>query len=148
MVYLLSDHGLELIKRWEGFREKAYFDVAGIPTIGYGHTKDVHMGQSCTVQQADRWLREDALEAEKAVNRLVTVPISQSEFNSLVSFAFNLGAGALGGSTLLKMLNAGDKMGAAMEFQRWSKAKVGGELKPVTGLLLRRFDEARVFLGA
>lgn len=148
MVMTTSSHGRDLIRRWEGTKLVSYQDVAGIWTIGTGHTRTAKPGMSITSQQADELLRQDLLEAEKSVLRLVTAPMLQNEFDALASFTFNCGAGALGQSTLLKLFNAGDKMNAALNFVPWSKATVGGKLVPVTGLILRRCDETRVFLGA
>jgi lysozyme len=138
-----SPEGIELIKRFEGLRLHAYVCSGGKFTIGYGHTFGVCAGDSCTEEDAHEYLAEDVAKFEECVNRFVTVPLTQGEFDALVSFAFNLGCGALSGSTLLKKLNAGDKDGAADEFLRWTKA--GG--RELTGLVLRREAEREVFLA-
>ena len=138
----ISDAGLELIKRFEGVRLIAYDDGVGVWTIGVGHTKGVKPGDVATAEQVDQWLREDAQEAEQAVNRLVRAPLSQAQFDALVSFVFNLGAGALERSTLLKRLNGRDYDAAANEFLRWNIA--GGRV--LAGLTKRRIAERMLFL--
>ena len=138
----ISDAGLELIKRFEGVRLSAYDDGVGVWTIGVGHTKGVKPGDVSTAEQVDQWLREDAQEAEQAVNRLVRSPLSQAQFDALVSFVFNLGAGALERSTLLKRLNGRDYDAAANEFLRWNIA--GGRV--LAGLTKRRIAERMLFL--
>lgn len=137
----ISKAGLDLIKQFEGLYLKAYRCPAGVPTIGYGHTAGVAMGQTITQQQADDYLRRDVRQFERAVARLVTVPLTQGQFDALVSFAFNLGEGALAQSTLLRLLNAGDHAGAADQFDRWNKA--GGRVLP--GLVRRRAAERALF---
>lgn len=119
----------------------AYQDVVGIWTIGYGHTHQVHAGMICTLAQAQQWLAEDVQGSEYAVNRMVTVPVNQNQFDALVDFVFNLGSGALGGSTLFRKLNQGDYTGAAAEFPKWNHA--GGRI--VNGLTRRRNAEQAFF---
>lgn len=138
----ISNNGLELIKKFEGLRTNAYLCPAGILTIGYGHTSGVSPGDKITGQQADEYLREDVLVAEITVNTNVTVDMSQGQFDALVSFVFNLGAGNFVKSTLLTKLNDGDYAGAADEFPRWVNA--GG--KPLAGLVKRRAAERSLFL--
>lgn len=137
----VSQEGINLIKRFEGCRLQAYMDAVGIWTIGYGCTTDVEPGQIITLAEAEDRLRQDVKDAEKCVNSAVTVPLSQNEFDALVSFTFNLGCGSLKKSTLLKLLNEGDRDGAAYEFRKWDKAK--GTVMP--GLSRRRFAEAQMF---
>jgi len=91
-----SPDGLKLTQSFEGCRLKAYLDSVGVPTIGYGHTHGVTMGMTCTQEQADAWLQEDTQGAVQAVNNLVTVPLTQQQFDALVDFTFNLGAGDSG----------------------------------------------------
>lgn len=136
-----SPDGLQLTKSFEGCRLQAYLDSVGVPTIGYGHTHGVTMGMSCTQEQADAWLQEDVQWAVQAVNNLVTVPLTQQQFDALVDFTFNLGTGALQRSTLLRLLNSGNYQGAAGEFEKWDKA--GGKVLP--GLLRRRQAERNMF---
>jgi lysozyme len=141
-----SQAGLDLIAHFEGFSSVAYPDPGsgGDPwTIGYGHTKGVKPGDTCTKEQALTWLAEDVEDAERTVARLVTVDLTQNQFDSLVSFVFNCGAGNFERSTLLKMVNAGSPNEAAQQFGRWTKA-AGREL---AGLVRRRHDEAAMFSG-
>lgn len=141
-----SADGRAFIGRHEGLRLTAYRDAAGVWTIGYGHTAAAGppspaAGMTITAGEADAILGRDLSRFEAAVTRLVTVPLSQGEFDALVSFAFNVGEGALGRSTLLKKLNAGDRAGAAAEFGRWNKA--GGRV--LAGLTRRRAEERAMF---
>ena len=139
-----GEKGLELIKRFEGLKLSAYYCPGGILTIGYGHTgKDVFQGQRITVQQAEDLLRKDVERFEKAVERLVTVELSQEQFDALVSFTYNLGEGSLQKSTLLKVLNRGEYSKAAGQFDQWNKS--GG--KVLAGLVARREAEEQLFLG-
>ena len=143
-----SDAGIALITEFEGLVLTAYPDPGnpetGEPwTIGYGHTKGVRRGDTCTKMLALAWLREDLAESEDAVDRLVKVDLAQHEFDALVSFTFNCGAGALMRSTLLRKLNAGDRAGAAAEFDEW----VNGASGPLPGLVRRRAAEKALFLG-
>ena len=137
----IGERGLALIKEFEGVRLAAYLDSVGVPTIGYGHTKDVQMGDTCTPEQANEWLREDCEDAENCVNSAVSVPLTECEFDALVSFVFNLGCGNFRKSTLLRKLLDSDYDGAAIEFRKWDKA--GGQV--LAGLTRRRLAEARLF---
>ena len=135
---------LDIIKKSEGLRLEAYLPTPNdIPTIGYGHTKGVRMGQRISLAQAEQFLLEDVDWAEGAVNSLVKVRLSQNQFDALVSFVFNIGAGAFSKSTLLKYLNAGDYSSAANQLLRWNK-QAGKELK---GLTKRRQEERALFLS-
>lgn len=137
-----SQAGIDAIKDYEGVRLKAYDDGVGVWTIGVGHTKGVKRGDVITMDQVDEFLRADLQEAEAAVRLNVKVPLEQCQFDALVSFVFNLGAGAFKGSTLLKKLNSGDYDGAADELLRWNKA--GGRV--LAGLTKRRISERIMFL--
>lgn len=140
---LTSERGKAKIKSHEGLRLKAYPDPAtgGEPwTIGYGHTGGVKPGDVITQEQADRFLASDLLRFERAVSKLAPVT-TQGQFDALVSFAYNLGEGNLASSTLLKKHNAGDYVGAAMEFGRWNKANG----KVMAGLSRRREEEAEMY---
>ncbi len=140
-MYIYSKNGLDLTKLFEGCRLTAYRDSVGVWTIGYGHTKGVCEGMTCTMEQAEAWLVQDVQEACGAVNRLVKVGITQNEFDALVDFVFNLGIGNFAKSTLLRKLNALDFHGAANEFEKWDMA--GGRHLP--GLLRRRKAERVMF---
>lgn len=139
MEYSLD--GLHLTESFESCRLQAYLDSTGVPTIGYGHTHGVTLGMSCTQEEAEQWLQQDIQVAAQAVNRMVTVALTQPEFDALVDFTFNLGTGNLQKSTLLRLLNAGDYKGAAAEFEKWDRA--GG--KVMAGLLRRRQSEEQMF---
>lgn len=139
-----SEDGLELIRRFEGLRLRAYQDSVGVWTIGYGHTAHVAKGMECSEQQALDWLREDVRTAERCVSSCVTAELTQGEFDALVSWTYNLGCGNLRNSTLLRKLNACDYDGAAAEFERWTKAG-GVEL---AGLVARREAERERFESA
>jgi lysozyme len=136
-----SADGLALIEQFESLRLESYQDGAGIWTIGYGHTEGVGAGQCCTEEQADTWMAEDVGHAESAVNSLVKVPLSQNQFDALVSFAFNLGAGNLKSSTMLRLLNAGTYQLAGNEFPKWDKVAS----RDSAGLLRRRVAEQELF---
>lgn len=127
---------------FEGCRKQAYACPAGVPTIGVGHTRGVKLGQSCTDQQAQVWFSEDLEDAEAVVASLVQVPLSQGQFDAMVSFAYNLGPGNLKASTLLKYLNAGNYSAASAQFKLWCHA--GG--KVAEGLVKRRAWETDSFL--
>ena len=115
-----SGAGLAVTENGEGLRLTAYQDQGGVWTIGYGHTgAGACKGATCDAPQAAVWLANDVLYAASAVNRLVTVELTQPEFDALVDFTFNVGVGAFSSSTLLKLLNAGNYTGAALEFPKW-----------------------------
>lgn len=118
---------------------------ANILTIGFGHTKGVKKNMRLTKQEAENLLRDDMKIYEADVKRLVDVPLTQYQFDALVSFVFNLGSGAFSGSTLRKKLNAGDYSAVPAQLMRWNKARVGGKLQPLTGLTRRRAAEAALF---
>ena len=139
---MICEEAKSLIKRFEGLRTLAYKCPAGKKTIGYGRTKNVKMGDSITFDQADQFLSEDLLEFEAAVDRLVTVPITENQRGALVSFAFNVGVHNLAGSTLLRLLNESKYDEAAEQFIRWNKVK----MVELRGLTLRRQAEKALFL--
>lgn len=139
-----SPAGVALIKNFEKCKLTAYRDAVGVLTIGWGHTGSVWIGMVITQEQADALLSADLQRFEKGVSALLKVPVTQGQFDALVSFAFNCGLGNLGSSTLLRKLNAGDAKGASAEFPRWNKA--GGAV--LRGLTLRREEEQKLFLSA
>ena len=141
-----SQNCYDLIKNFEGCELEAYPDPAtgGEPiTIGYGHTGGVKLGEVITQEQADEYLISDVKRFADAVNQMVTVPITQGEFDALCSFAFNLGIGNLRNSTLLRKLNSGNKDNAANQFLVWNMA--GGRV--MAGLTRRREAERTLFLS-
>lgn len=131
-----------IIKEFEGCKLKAYLCPAGVWTIGYGHTDGVKEGDEITQQEADRLLADDVHSFSAGVQRLVTSDINRNQLGALTSFAFNVGLGNLRHSTLLRLVNKGDFVGAANQFPRWNKA--GG--KVLTGLTRRREAERKLFL--
>jgi lysozyme len=137
-----SNDGLHLTEQFEGCRLVAYQDQVRVWTIGYGHTKGVYEGMTCTMEQAEKWLRIDVEDAEHAVNDLVKVPLSQKQFDALVDFVFNLGIGNFAKSTLLRLVNASNFKYASKEFERWNRA--GGIVR--AGLTRRRLAEKDLFL--
>ncbi len=140
-----DDGCYRIIEAFEGYKDRAYPDPGsgGIPwTIGYGHTRNVQPGDTCTSEQAEEWLHEDVADAASAVNDYVKVPMSQSQFDALVSFVYNLGVSNFNRSTLLTKLNKGDIEGAADEFLKWDMAS--GHV--MAGLDARRHAERELFL--
>jgi lysozyme len=138
--------GYEFLKRWEGERLLAYRDVAGIWTIGIGHTKGVKAGMRITPEQSKALLDEDIAWAVDTVNNLVKVPLNQNQFNALVSLCFNIGPFGFAHSTALKRINSCDYEGAVDALTWWNKARVGGKLVVVKGLVNRRTAEKALFL--
>jgi len=140
--------GKALIKYYEGIKLKAYLCPAGIPTIGYGHTKDVKMGMVITESQADEFFDIDLTEFELQVSDAVKVPLSQNQFDALVAFTYNEGIGNLKTSTLLKMINARDYFHAADQFIKWNKVKnpKTGVYEVCDGLTTRRLAEKKLFM--
>ena len=139
----INSEGLAHIRQWEGLELSAYRDVAGIWTIGYGHTAAAGppapaAGMRISETEAVAILQRDLRQFEAAVESKVKVPLNDNQFAALVSFCFNVGAGAFGKSTLLKKLNAGNYDAVPSELAKWVKA--GG--KTVKGLVNRRAAEA------
>lgn len=140
----LTAAGLISIANHEGFRSEAYIPVAGdVPTIGFGHTEGVKLGDKITVNEGLSFLHEDVRTAEKAVKECVKVPLYQHEYSAYVSLAYNIGGRAFCDSTLVRKLNAGDYTGACEEIKRWTF--VGG--RELQGLVRRRAEEYRLCIG-
>jgi lysozyme len=120
----LSPTGLSLLKRSEGFRDRVYADVAGFPTIGFGHklSPDEAYPIGISLSQGEELLSQDLVIAEAAVDRLVKVTLTQGQFDALVDFVFNLGVGRLASSTLLRYLNTGKYEAAAWALLAWDHA--------------------------
>ena len=138
-----GDEGIALIRHFEGCRLDAYLCPAGVWTIGYGHTKGVKEGETIDQEAAEAFLIEDLEEFEGYVTEMVEVPLSQSQFDALVSWTFNLGPGNLERSTLLAKLNDGLFDEVPGQIKRWTRA--GGVILP--GLVKRRNAEAALFEG-
>lgn len=140
----LTAAGLLAIADFEGFRGEAYIPVKGdVPTIGFGSTEGVQLGDTISVPDALNRLEKDVRVAEDAVRSCVTVPLTQGEMDAYTSLAFNIGGEAFCGSTLVKKLNSGDYRGACEEIKRWHFA--GG--KSLKGLVDRRAAEYRRCIG-
>ena len=143
----ITQAGLDLIKRFEGFSPTVYICPAGYPTIGYGHVVKPHeqeaFASGITPEQAESLLRQDVQTAERTVLRLITVPLTDGQFDALVSFTFNLGAGALQRSALRRKVNRGDHAAVPAEFGKWVWA--GG--RKLEGLVRRREAEVNRYLS-
>lgn len=135
-----------LIAESEGLRLTAYRCPSGVPTLAWGETAGVQMGDTCTKEQADRWLCEDLTDRCKAVRAMCKVSPSPNELGALVSLAYNIGRAGLAGSTVLKQHNAGNRDAAARAFGLWNKARVNGSLTALPGLTARRAREAALYL--
>ena len=138
-----SQYGIDLIKHFEGCELKAYKCPAGVWTIGYGHTKGVEPGDEWSEDHANHMLEVELEEYEGYVNKYVTAPLGQNQFDALVSWTYNLGGGNLSASTMLKVLNAGEYDEVPNQMLRWNKA--GG--KVLEGLTRRRQAEGDMFCG-
>lgn len=141
----ITDDGLAIISNFEGFSPQIYICPAGYPTIGYGHVVKAHekerFASGITEPDAQALLQIDVGIAERAVLRLISVPLTDGQFDALVSFTFNLGAGALQRSTLRRKVNRGDHDDVSAEFMKWVWA--GG--RRLKGLIRRRRAEALLF---
>lgn len=149
----ISDRGLAFIKYWESLKLVAYYDQAGIPTIGYGticypNGLRVEIGQTCTEAEANSWLRWDCRMIEVELDSL-PVAISQQEFDSLASFCYNIGIRGFHDSTLRRMLVEGQPI-LEDYFVRWNKVHdpKTGKLVVSNGLTRRRKAEFAMFSGA
>lgn len=142
----LSISGMALIGLLvaEGYRDTAYIPVAGdVPTIGFGTTKDVRMGQKIQVTEALTSALVDVQKFEGAMKRCVTVPLHQYEYDAYVSLTYNIGEGAFCRSTLVRLLNKEDYSGACKQILRWDKFNG----KPLRGLTVRREKEYKMCTG-
>ncbi len=144
----ISPIGAKLICASEGYRDKAYLCEAGVWTIGYGTTvypngNPVKKGDICTMPQALEWFYNDITPKEKVLNNKVSVPLTQNEYDALLSLMYNIGEPRFLTSTLLKLLNQNKKDLAAKEFLKWNKVKG----KVSSGLSKRRMSEMALFLA-
>lgn len=147
-MYKVSDDSVKLIKRFEGFKAKAYLDPVGVWTIGYGTTKGVKKGMKVTRQQAEKMLAEHLdEEVIPAIEKYVKVSLTQPMVDALSSFIYNVGVSNFRKSTLLKVLNRGNYKAAYAQFGRWVYARdrrTGKRIK-LKGLIRRRKAEADLF---
>lgn len=143
----ISRAGLELIKRFEGYQEHSVPIGSGQYMIGYGHTKSARAGLRISEENADAILREyDLPPVEKAVSEHVLAPLTQNEFDALVSLVFNIGIEAFRGSEVLALINSGEKLRAAEALSAWRKAQIEGRTIVVDALVRRRAAERALFL--
>ncbi|MBT8473071.1 MAG: lysozyme [Marinicaulis sp.] len=141
-----GETGLNLIKGYEGLRMSAHYAPSEQWTVGYGHTGTARHGMSVTEGDAERLLKEDVQPIEQLISDTVRAPLNQNEHDALVSLIFSIGEDNWKRSTVLRKLNAGDKIGAANAFELWSKAFVNNELATLDGLVRRRAAEKSLFL--
>lgn len=143
MTIRINADGLEIIKRFEDIRLNAYIDNKSgkVPTIGWGHTKGVKMGDTCTREQADAWLAEDVASAEADVARLVKVPLTSNQASALTSFVYNIGGRQFATSTMLRLINGGEYVHAGEQFKFW----VYDNKVKQPGLVTRRAAEAQLW---
>ncbi len=138
----ITQEGLDLIKRFEGFSPTIYICPAGYPTIGYGHVvredERDRFAEGIDEQEAETLLQRDVRWAERGVLRLINVPLTDGQFDALVSFTFNLGTGALQRSTLRRKVNREEHEQVPREFMRW----VWADGRRLQGLIKRRAAEA------
>lgn len=152
MTRKLNKVGLALVKSFEGLKLKAYLCSAGVPTIGYGTTfyengtKVTLKDPAITEERAEALLAIHMDTFAASVEKLVKVPLTDNQFAALCSFVYNLGAGSLQTSTLLKLLNNKDYAGAAGQFESWNKEKKDGVLVVSKGLTRRRQAEKALFM--
>lgn len=143
-----SQKAVDLIKHFEGFRANAYLCPANIPTIGYGSTswgngQKVKMGEVVSMTTAEKLLLVDL---EKRSKFLQGLKVNQNQFDALISFVYNLGVGALKGSTLFRKVQENpDDVTIRQEFMKWNKARVDGKLIELKGLTRRRDAEANLY---
>ncbi|WP_375612856.1 MULTISPECIES: lysozyme [unclassified Bartonella] len=139
----ITQNELDLIKRFEGFSRTVYFCPAGYPTIGYGHVvkNDEDFSAGIDETQAEELLRQDAQIAERAVLRLINVPLTDGQFDALVSFTYNLGGGALQRSTLRRKINREEYAEVPEQFMRW----VWAGRRKLKGLVRRRYAECLLY---
>lgn len=148
-----SQRGIDALCKEEGYRARPYLCSAGVPTIGYGSTfytdgRKVKIGDEPIDKEEAETLLKHTLEKtfEPAINRLVTAPLLQTQFDALILLVYNIGVGAFEKSTALKRLNQGDYEGAAEAMQWFCKERVRGEVRVNRGLQMRRAREAKMFL--
>ena len=139
----ISEEGKALIKKFEGCKLEAYLCSAGVPTIAFGRTKNVKIGDTCTQEQADAWLEEELEEYTGYVSDAVTQTLQQNQIDAMVAWTYNLGPSNLRSSTMLQVLNEGKLQEVPQQMRRWNKAN--GKVLP--GLERRRLAESMLFDG-
>lgn len=147
-----SENGIDFIKSHEGLRLTQYLDQAGLPTIGYGHlikpNESFYLGRTITEQEAEDLLVMDLKRAETAVEMGIFVPLTQNQFDALVSLVFNIGSGNFNSSTLKGRINNNFTPAEIEEaWLRWDKVRINGVLTPSAGLKKRRADEVALYFS-
>ncbi|MDB5451836.1 MAG: spmX [Caulobacteraceae bacterium] len=142
----ISRKGIELIKQFEGYRRSAARLADGGWTIGYGHTRSAREGAQVSEPDAEALLVYDLIAVQAQVNRLVFTPLTQNQYDTLVSFAFNIGAEAFRTSAVLRRINEGALLQAAYALEMWRKADFEGERIVLDALIRRRAAEKALFL--
>jgi lysozyme len=143
---------IDLVKRWEGFKAKAYICPAGVLTVGYGTTNragiagvNITTDTVVTEAQATEWLVKGLEKFGAQIMPAITAPINENEYGAFLSLAYNIGPSAFRESSALRHFNAGDKAKAAAAIKLWDKATVNGKRQTMQGLVNRRADEVRLF---
>lgn len=139
---MFNSKGLAILKEFEGCKLTVYKDLVGYLTVGYGQRTNLPEGTIITQDEADKLLEKSVELTSQGVKACVKVPLNENQFSALVCLAYNIGISALQESTLVRLLNASDYIGASQQFVRWDKA--GG--KDIPGLLRRRLTEKALFL--
>lgn len=147
-MQVINKKGIDLIKKSEGLKLKAYLCSGGKWTIGYGHTHNVFSGMVIPEAKADEFLKYDLEDAAKAVSGAIRVPLTENQFAALGSFAFNFGGAKLRGSTLAKKINGGaSKEEIMFQFRRWIHVKKHGKWLVEPGLVTRRENEIQLYFS-
>lgn len=143
----ISQKGINHIKSYEKLVLEAYMPTKhDVPTVGYGHTHGVKMSDKIDELQAELFLREDLAWVESCVNKYVKVPMTQSQYDGLCGFVFNLGEANFKSSTMLKYINAGNWEAAAKSMLQWNKQRTPSGLVVLNGLTKRRAKESAMLL--
>ena len=147
MEVMINDEALDLIREFEGCKLTTYYDVAGVPTIGYGHTGPAVRNKRITQEEAEDLLAADVNRTASGVLRYTSVPLTMNQLGALTSWAYNVGLGAYRNSTLRKVLNKGRYDQVPTEMMRWTKARDPrtGVLVTINGLVRRRNAEAKLW---
>lgn len=144
--YSISTEGLELIKYFEALRLEAYTDQPGVWTIGYGTTRGVIKGMKITKEKAEELLMDDIKYFQNGINKLIKVSLNQNQYDAIVSFVYNVGLGSFKASTMLRMINLKNFLGASDQFTRWVYITILGKKVVSRGLRNRRLKERELFL--
>lgn len=146
MTNAISANGLALIQALEGFQAEPKQLPTGGWVVGYSHVRLTEPGEAVNENEAQSMLALDLASYEALVNALVTQPLTQTQFDALVSFAFSVGGEAFGKSQVLRRVNAGEWVAAACAMDAWRKSEINGELTVIDALVRRRASEKALFL--